>query len=446
LNKQTILMHWEKFLAFEEENHLFQLKEDGLYIWDILRFPVYLDYMWENFRNQTPRQKLRTKLKLSVTRLAYLVTFLFSRSRPNLFLTNSRDKTPDGHFYDKNADDFLQRLHLDSHIIETYQVKARNYAYPVSLINPTSLFNWLYRLLHRKQDYSVLLEQINSSLNLKWDNKTINWHLGHFKSEKLFYTLLFRFSKTKRVYVTQNGIQKALFSAARDSGVQSVEFQHGIIDPGHIAYNYPASIVSGAEIYVPDLLLTFSEFWTQDINYPVKKIIPAGNTVFANVSAYHKEFNPQSKCIGFISSDVFGLKISKLATEYAALNDKDNILFKLHPNEFAMKSFYDETFRDFPNIRVITNEQPTEEVILSCDAIVLIQSTIAYQALQAGIRLFIYKRMTYYRHAHIFNSPNVQLIDNARQIVVTSDNTRDARDVFFEEFDESVYHRLSNPT
>jgi hypothetical protein len=38
------------------------------------------------------------------------------------------------------------------------------------------------------------------------------------------------------------------------------------------------------------------------------------------------------------------------------------------------------------------------------------------------------------------------LIDNARQIVVTSDNTRDARDIFFEQFDESVYHRLSNPT
>jgi hypothetical protein len=96
LNKQTILMHWEKFLAFEEENHLFQLKEDGLYIWDILRFHVYLDYMWENFRNPAPRQKLRNKLKLSVTRLAYLVAFLFSRSRPNLFLTCSRDKTPDG--------------------------------------------------------------------------------------------------------------------------------------------------------------------------------------------------------------------------------------------------------------------------------------------------------------------------------------------------------------
>jgi len=438
------MLHWESFLAFEEENNLFQLKEDGIYIWDIIRFPIYLDYMWENFREQSANQKLRHKLTPSVRRLGHLLTFLFKRARPNIFFTYSRDRMTDGRFYDKNADDFLQRLHQDSHIIETYQAKGSHYAYKVSLINPASLFNWLYYLFYRQKDYSFLLEKVNSCLGLNWDNKTINRHISYFRSEKLFYTLLFRFKKAKRVYMTQNGIQKALFCAARENGVETIEFQHGIIDKGHIAYNYPASVHADSGIYVPDMLLTFSEFWGQDINYPVKKIIATGNTVFANVNSYHKKFNPSSKTVGFISADVFGLKLAALAIEYAALNKKDKIIFKLHPNEFARKRNFDELFSEYPNITVLTNEQPTEEMVLSCDAIVLIQSTVAYQALQAGIPLFIYKRMTYYRHSHIFNSLNVKLIDNAGQIVVSSDREQGPGDVFFERFDESVYHRLSN--
>jgi hypothetical protein len=134
-----------------------------------------------------------------------------------------------------------------------------------------------------------------------------------------------------------------------------------------------------------------------------------------------------------------------LAKEYAELNPADDVIFKLHPNEFPHQRKFEDLFRNYPNIRVVTNEYPTEEVIQSCHAIVLIQSTIAYQALQAGIPVFIYKRMTYYRHAHIFGSPNVTLIENARQIAVTG-SARHSEDIFFERFDESVYHRLSNLT
>ena len=404
--------------------------------------------MWENFEEQKSRKTLFSKIKLSFKRIGYLFTFLFKRSRPNLFFTNARDKTPDGRFFDKNADDFLQRLYPDSHIIETYQEGSSRYVYPVSLINPVGLFKKLYYLLHRDKDYTPLLGKINTSLGLSWDNKKINRCISDFKCEKLFYSLLFRFKKTKRIYVTQNGLQKALFCAARAHNIETVEFQHGIIDKGHIAYNYPASITTQSHIYIPDLLLTFSEFWGQDINYPVKRIVAVGNTGFANLDVQDKVFNPQGKVVGFISADVFGLKLADLAKEYATIHKNDLILFKLHPNEFARKKEYTGYFSEYPNIQVITNEQPTEKIVLSCDAIVLIQSTIAYQALQAGIQLFIYKRMTYYRHSHIFHNPNVHLVDNARQIVPGAQFIRKTAEgpvqVFFERFNESAYHLLAN--
>lgn len=438
------MIAWEKFFAFEEENGLFQLEEEGLHIWDIVRHEIYVDFIFEELRDRPSKQRLGEKLIFSVRRIAYLLAFLFRKARPNLFVIYSRDRAADGRFYDKNANDFLQRLQRDSHVIETFEGHSIRYAYPVSLLNPASLFNRFYFHLSRKRDYSALVEKVNAGLGLKWDNRRVNRVISYYKSERLFYSWLLSFKPPGRIYVT-NSQQKALFAVARKKGIETIEFQHGLIDQGHICYNYPATAEPG-QIYVPDMLLTFSSFWTRDTHYPVKRIIPIGNTVFANLDKYDKPFDPGSKSVGFMSAEVFGLKLVELAIDYALLNKSDTILFKLHPNEFSRVKEYKEVFSSYPNIRVMTNEQPTEEVILSCDAIVLIQSTVAYQALQAGIPVFIYKKMTYYRHAHIFGSPNVRLIENARQIIVTHHATRGPDDIFFERFDESAYHRLSNFT
>jgi len=430
-------------LAFEEKNDLFQLEEDGLYIWDILRFHVYVNYMWDNFRDQQPKQSAFGLLLKLIRRLVYLIRFLFRPARPHLFYLHSRDRQPGGRFYDKNAHDFLQRMAGESHILETCEGRGMRYVYPVSLFNPANLFNRLYYWLYRERDYSGLVELINRELDLKWDNRNINRHISYFRSERIFYNWLFRMKKPKRVYVTFN-LPKALYCAARESGVETIEFQHGIIDRGHIAYNYPAAIRAGGRVYCPDLLLTFSGFWCRDINYPVKRIIPVGNTVLADVEITGKTFDPESRVVGFISADVFGHSLAELAIQYAQLHPNDHILFKLHPNQFSRRKEYYKLFQHYPAILVITNERPTEKVILSCDAIVLIQSTIAYQALQAGIPVFIYKRMTYYRHAHIFTSPNVRLIDDARQVVLSNKKVSPGPDdIFFEEFNERVYLLLS---
>jgi hypothetical protein len=232
---------------------------------------------------------------------------------------------------------------------------------------------------------------------------------------------------------------KGLFCAARDHHVETVEFQHGIIDKGHIGYHYPPNVHTDGRVYCPDMLLTLSDFWCRECNYPVRRIIPAGNTVFAKIELNGKPSRPATGPVVFISTNVFGITLASLAIDYINLNPGACILFKLHPNQYTERTEYLRLFHSHPNIRVVTNEQPVEELIAHCSAIVLIQSTITYQALQAGIPLFIYKRMTYYRHSHIFDRPNVKLIDNAKQIIATGKAKTGPGDIFFEEFDETVY-------
>lgn len=436
------MIHWKEFFAFEERNKLFDLEEEGLFVWDILRFHAYLDYMWDNFQEQQQQKQRKLGFVLrQVRRLRSLAGFLFRRARPNLFFVYSRDRMPDGRFFDRNAHDFLQRIAGDSDILETFEPGGIRYVYRVSLFNLAHLFRRVYYRFYRHRDYSSLLEKINGQLGLKWENGHINRHIGFFKGERLFFRWLFRWKRTRRVYVSFH-VPKALYCAAREMGVEAVEFQHGIIDRGHIAYHYPQKITPEGPVYCPDLLLTFSDFWCRDIHYPVKRIVPVGNSVLAEMVGGGKAFDPESQVLGFISADVFGLSLAALAIEYARLHPGDRILFKLHPNQFSRRKDFAGLFRDYPAIRVVTNEQPTEKVILSCDAIVLIQSTIAYQALQAGIPVFIYKRMTYYRHAHIFHSPNVRLIDHASQIVLNGKPRPVVEDIYFEDFDERVYHYL----
>jgi hypothetical protein len=438
------LVYWEKFLEFEQKNALFQMEEDGIYVWDILRHHVYVEYQWDNYKDQ-PQLKdppLRMFILL-LRRMGYLILFLFRKSRPNLFYIHSRDRRPDGRFVDRNTHDFLQRMSKESFILETFEGKGVTYSYPVSLINPASLFNRIYGLFYKKKDYSQLVDKINTDLGLQWSNDIVNRHLRYFRSERLFFRWIFRLKKIKRLYVAFNN-QKSHYSAARECGIQTIEFQHGIIDRGHVDYNYPPDIDAGSRVYCPDVLLTYSHFWNREVNYPVKQVLAVGNTIAAQIGSARRPVHAGLRTIGFISADVFGVRLAEVAIAYAELNPGGQILFKLHPNQFSRRKEYIERFRQFPGIQVITNEQATSAMILGCDAVVLIQSTIAYEALQAGVPVFIYKRMTYYRHAHIFDRPNVFLFDDASEIVLRDRVAAATEEIFFEEFDETVYLLLAN--
>jgi hypothetical protein len=439
------LFYPEKFLEFESKNDLFQLEEDGIHVWDVLRHHAFVEYSWDNYKDQGPlREPALRMLRRILIRAGYLIIFLFRKGRPNLFFIHSRERRPDGRFLDRNANDLLERMGNDSFLLETFEGDGVRYAYPVDLINPASLFNRVYKLFYRNRDYSWLVEKINSELGLRWNNAIVNRYMLYFRSEVLFFKWVFRLKKIKRLYVSFHS-QKSHYYAARLCGIESIEIQHGVMDYGHLDYNYPPGIVAGGKVHCPDVLLTYGAFWSREINYPVRKVLALGNSIVSRIGRTRRPEPSGPLTLLFISADVFGTRLAELAIEYVELHPGSTILFKLHPNQFSRRKEYLDRFRQYPAIRVLTNEQATSELILHCDAVVMIQSTIAYEALQAGVPVFIYKRMTYFRHRHLFDHPNVSLIDDAQEIVVREKSSVGKEDIFFEEFDESVYLLIANP-
>jgi hypothetical protein len=71
------------------------------------------------------------------------------------------------------------------------------------------------------------------------------------------------------------GTSAALIAAARSRGILIAEYQHGAVSSGHDAYN-SAPALHADENYrksLPDYFLGYGQWWNDQINLPIKKIV-----------------------------------------------------------------------------------------------------------------------------------------------------------------------------
>lgn len=441
--------HWDEFFKFEVQNSLFDEKtEDNLYLWDIIRFHIYIKFLWgdEHKKNNSKKEAWNIRIRRLVLKgysFLHLLASLF-KSKEYFFFIYSRDKSEIVHInYDKNADDVLKHLHRKALIIETFYKHGIKFKYRNSYYNPVSILLLFFRRFKRYEDYNRITSLIKAELGIIVNNDDINSWVNDFRLERKIYTLLFQLKKTKKIFITQNGIQKGLFAAALDLEIPVYEFQHGVIDLGHLAYNYPDIITTRKNLYLPDYLFLFSDFWKKGINFPVKKMIALGNSGFAT-QQNNQDTIALKQGMTVISADVFGKKLIDITIQFASCNPETAVYFKLHPNQFGQSEVFYNVFKAYKNISVITDKYSISELIGISKAFLLIQSTAAYEALQAKTAVFIIMQSSYYRHRHIFDLPGVYLIKDINGLAsgwAECNNTcSDVR--FFQDFDQSLFRQL----
>jgi hypothetical protein len=440
------VVNHKKFFAFEKKNNLFEKKHKDLFFWDIIRYDVYYDIVW-NVKNTSQVTAERSPATLVLKDLfRFFISFVFTRY-DYLFFTASRNRSEQGYFFDQNLEDYL-RQYPNSVCYESFERDNKKRQNKRTVFNPAGFFRKIFELFYKKHDFTEVAALIKTEFKTsKIDSEQINILVTHFKIDYKFYSLIFRLKRPKVVFITQNGIQKGLFAAAGRFNIPVIEVQHGIIDEGHLSYNYSREIdYNSSQVYLPSYFFTFSNFWAKDLYYPVKEIKVMGNTFFSSALIKVPDKNTE-KGLLVASSDVFGNNLKDLVIDFSRHN-KIPVYFKLHPNQIFEKDYYIEQFKDFSNVKVYTNDKTIYELLKMSKAVLVIQSTAIYEALHSKKMGIILKRQTYRRHEHLFGQPNIYLIDNSKDLSkVLENNYVEAASpdfTFFDDFNKDGFSAFMN--
>ena len=437
---------WNRFLDFEKENHLFDLQDKyGTYYWDIFRCEIYSLLLWEGGGVSSPQKRTIKNIILKVFSIFhefFKILFLCSKTE-NLFYLSSRNKIK-GQYIDQNSRSVYELFPEEKKIvIESYNPKN-------NLRNSYFLPQRIFKIFRKKKiiDFSFLINLLEKEFGkLPFNEVFLQKRITDYYTDFYFYSSFFKKKNIRRIFLTQNGILKAFLKAAQENRIPVFEFQHGLVDIGHLAYNYPKMDYKEGQITLPNTILSLSPFWFNELYLPNVKIVPIGNDYFYNplaeiLSTTNINTNT-AKTILVISSDVFGKDLSDfiLKSEKEGQLKDISIYFKLHPNQFFEKEYYTEKLSSLKNIRIITNEKSVGELLKICNTVFAIQSTAIYEALQANRKVILLKRMSYLRHQHIFDRKNLHLVDTVEDFIsaLNTEIVIDQDITFFAPFDKEAF-------
>lgn len=446
--KYSELLH--SFYKMEVEERLFEVKDkNGVCVWDIVRYYAFTSLLWPNY---TEKNISSTTTLLSFGSKIYklflnLWIVLFVR-RKYFFFLNSRNKQPNtGLFFDQNAYDTLKLLPTNECLInEIYPTGGADAYNSITTFCSSGILYTLLKYNLSKYDFS----RIKSIIDKHFNSNTIsvnrlNDEYKSYQIERRFYKIILRMTSAKLLFVTQGGIRKGLFAAAKELKIPSIEFNHGIVYDGHMAYSYPR--IKNINNICPDYIFALSSFWFRDMYLPNTKVLPVGNNYFYPI--WEPRTSPEvDKSILVISANVFGFTLKNflidLFESYPCFLEYE-FIFKLHPNEFNQIDEYRDYFKQYANVSVITNEKSVPQCLQDCATMFTIQSTATFEALQMKRKVVLLKKLSYETMQVLFNNKNLHLVETPEDfLTVIQAPIADNMDEYFSKFDSNKAKQFIN--
>lgn len=230
------------------------------------------------------------------------------------------------------------------------------------------------------------------------------------------YDVLLDRARPRAILMVQNGLEKALYQVAAKRQLPVLEMQHGLIGFGHPAYSYPRDIDLSGQTGFPSHFLTFSSFWSRGINYPAGEHVAIGTDHFAAGIA------PVATAIGaimVIAADIYHADLLSQTRRLAQHLPHRRIIYKLHPNQSAAEPAITAALADLPNVTVGAAATPAVQMMNEVTHLVAIQSTVVYEALQAGRLISLLPWYDYHLHTDIFTDPAVAVPDDDEQLAAS---------------------------
>lgn len=441
----------DRFLALEEKHNLFELEAAGVCYWPWLRVQLFNDIVEQleetskahaEFKDVGPRDKLKAVFSLLWNSI-YRNPLWFLKQKDILVLNHTR-RVFNGKYYEcKYTERVLEKIpwsycvlenpHQGRHFkpVRTKNLRCKDY---IDLMQEIHLV--VYCLTGSKALKGDTEERLNEVLELyeqafgvvlekaawkKKAQKLIRKSLVHRK----YFRKILRRVKPQLIlevvgYTFNRGVMNVL---AAESGIPTVELQHGIIGEGHIAYNFA---VPRQYAFFPDYIFLFGTFWKDTARFPLpeQRLIVTGAPYFEDeISKKMSEPVSQKeprKTILFISQGTIGLPLSRFAVALSEKLDTAGfrLLYKLHPGEYSdWKKNYPELAA--ADIEVIDNsEQELYALLKTADAAVGVYSTAVFEALTFGCKLFIVKLFGHERMQQLYQKGLATLVGKPDELAV----------------------------
>jgi hypothetical protein len=428
----------KRWFAIEAELGVFADRSLGIPWWDAVRYRVN-EFVVASLAGQPEQPAARRPLArraLGLVRRAALRAGLAARSRlrdHDVLVLRAPRQLQDGVPFDRAVDDLRGICPGRQLVIDTfpyYYHLPRRGAVP------------------RRVDVGSALDRLLNALGTEfgctWNESELRGLiarlLSDFLMDKSAYEALIARVRPKLILITQNGLEKALFAAAREADVPVFEAQHGLIGFSHLAYSYPRDAEYGDRSTFPAVFSAFSNYWLNTCHYPASRCVALGNDRFA-ISATAVDHPGR---IMFISGDIYHTILADWAKGLARAAPDRRLIYKLHPNQQTAFAEIRREFADFTNVEVVDGSVSARTLLHDVTHVVLVQSTVALEALQMGRCLCILPVLHYRMHEDLFGLPAVAVTPDMESLLgaVRRLPPAVAPPSFFDPLDASAARRL----
>ncbi|MFT5619326.1 MAG: hypothetical protein ACI85I_002569 [Arenicella sp.] len=410
----------DSFFELEQEKQLFMLKKGKTFVWDPIRYFIFGKLVFGNdFYAKTGAKKEKKTpvyyLKIAINLIQSTFKLLF-KDYKYIFIINSRyfDQATNS-YYDRNFKDILDCIRSESFVIELNKNGiSKSYLGPKRFFAFPFLLGIVRLLTPKRKPYSFqnLTHILSSKFSIPEDlgkNEYYNSVLDEFELLSNTLRFIFKLIKPKAVFYGQYGL-KGCVKACADLGIDSIEMQHGRTQLDHLFYSYPIGFENIRQVYTPTHFLTYSDYWYSTVNFPIAgDYVPVGNSEICQSNGNQLVKTDSllliDGLIGHIELSDFLLKLLENGLE-------DEVIYKLHPDQFFEKAQIAEKYGKFKNVTVISNKIPTPELVAKCKTVLLVQSTVAFEMLDSGGKCLILKALGHGMIEELFEHENVFLIEN----------------------------------
>lgn len=314
---------------------------------------------------------------------------------------------------------YLERMDMNGHIKDPGR-KCLAYSDYMELKRLLNQVRGKYRMNRQEEELvDGIIAAVEDIFAVKLDRqqvyRRVNRNMtGYFTYYKA-YQKLFRQVKPKYVLETTHyeTAKLSLNKVAHEHGVKVYELQHGVMN---VQYDVPA-----VDDYIPDILLTFGDYWNGTTSYPGRMVSVGNPHLEECVRAWKTTTIKEHPTVLFLSGGPIAKPMAKLALDMEQYCKKRSIkiriLFKLHPNEYQTWRELHPQLQD-SSIEVIDNNERDLYYYFSIATHQIgVSSTALYEGLAFDLTTIIYKAYRYEMMSDLIDAGYAHLAEDMEEVM-----------------------------